>query len=183
MNSKLSTKIGTGVMVFLITVCLVPAIAGAFAPGDGRHDKGFGRKCLHRSVLDIWRNPQIIKDLKLTDTQVEKIRDMDFSFHEKSLALKAQLDRLRLQMDKAFFEESVNDAAVLKTAQKISDVKGKLFVQRVEARLALVKILDADQVKKLHEMHPRKKSPGLWGKHISQRHLYERPDDKIPLEN
>ena len=183
MSPKLSTKIGTSVLVLLITVCFIPAIAGAFAPGDGRHDKGFGGKGHHRSGLGIWRNPQMVQGLKLTETQVEQIRNMDFTFREKSLALKAQLDSLRLQMDKAFSEESVNDAAVLKTAQKMSDVKGKLFVQRVERRLALVKILDADQVKKLHDMHLRKKGPGPRGKHISQRHLYERPDAKMPFEN
>jgi Spy/CpxP family protein refolding chaperone len=183
MNSTLSNKIGTGVMVLLVTVCFIPAIAGAFAPEGGRHDQGFGRKGHHRSILGIWRNPQMIQDLKLTDTQVEQIRDMDFSFREKSLALKAQLDRLRLQMDKAFSEDGVNDATVLKTAQKISDVKGKLFVQRVEARLALVKILDADQIKKLHDMDLRRKGPGPRGKHISRRHRTERPDDKIPFEN
>ncbi len=39
MNSKLSKKFGTGVMVLLIMVCFIPAIAGACASGDGRQDK------------------------------------------------------------------------------------------------------------------------------------------------
>ncbi|MCP4623791.1 MAG: hypothetical protein GY850_09705 [bacterium] len=106
MNSKLSTKFGTGVIVLLITVCFIPAIAGAFAPGDGRQGKGFDRKDHHRSALGIWRDPQMVQELELTTEQFKQFRDADFTFREKRLALKAQLDSLRLQIDKAFSDDS-----------------------------------------------------------------------------
>ncbi len=125
MNSKLSKKFGTGVMVLLITVCFIPAMAGAFAAGDGRQDKGFDRKDHHRPALGIWRNPQMVQELELTTEQVKQLRDADFTFREKRLALKAQLDSLRLQMDKAFSDDIVDDTAILSLAEKISDVKGK----------------------------------------------------------
>ena len=124
MDSKLRKKIGTGLMISLITVCFIPAIVGAFGQGDGRHGKGFDRKAHHWSALGIWRNPQMVQDLSLTEEQVKQVRDADFAFREKRLALKAQLDSLRLKMDKAFSEDVVDDKAVLKTAQKISEVKG-----------------------------------------------------------
>ena len=149
MNSRLGKKISTGLMVLLVTVCFIPAIAGAFAHGDGKPEKGFHREDHRRFALGIWRDPQMIQKLGLTEAQVKQVRDEDFSFREKSLALKAQLDSLRLQMDKAFSDDVIEDAAILKTAQEISDVKGKLFVQRIEARLTLGKILNADQIKKL----------------------------------
>ena len=105
MSSKLR-KIGTGGMVLLIAVCFIPAIAGAFVPGDGRQDKGIDRKGLHRSALGIWRNPQMVQKLELTPEQVKKVREADFTFREKQLPLKAQLESLRLQMEKAFSDES-----------------------------------------------------------------------------
>ena len=86
MNWKLSKTFGTGVMVFLITVCFIPAIAVAFAPGDGRQDKEFARKDQHRPALGIWRDPQMIQDLELTKEQVKQLRDADFAFREKRLA-------------------------------------------------------------------------------------------------
>ena len=158
MNSKLSKKLGTGVVVLLITVCFIPAIAVAFASGDGKHDKGFDRKDRHRPALGIWRDPQIVQKLELTAEQVKQLRDADFVFREKHLELKAQLDSFRLQMDKAFSDNAVDDTAVLTLAEKISDVKGKMFIQKIEARLAVGKLLDADQINKLKQyaMHPKK---------------------------
>ena len=158
MNSKLSKKFGTGVMVLLITVCFIPAMAGAFVAGDGRQDKGFDRKDHHRPALGIWRNLQLVKQLELTTEQVKQLRDADFTFREKRLGLKAQLDGLRLQMDKAFTNDVVDDTAVLSLAEKISGVKGKLFIQKIEARLEVGKLLNADQINKLelYEMQPKK---------------------------
>jgi len=184
MNSKLSKKIGTSVVVLLITVCFIPAMAGAFAPGDGRQDKGFDRKGHHRSALGFWRNPQMVQKLGLTSEQVKKVRDADFAFAQKRLVLKAQLDSLRLQMDKAFSNDVVDNAAVLSLAQKISDIKGKMFVQNIESRLALGKLLNADQIKKLklHDMHQKRKGPRQGKKRISGHHSVERPD-LISLSN
>lgn len=149
MNSRIGKKISTGLMALLVTVCFIPTIAGAFAPFDKMPNRGFHDKNHHRPPLGIWRDPQMIEKLGLTESQVKQVRDADFSFREKSLALKAQLGFLQLQMDKAFSDDVIEDTAILKTAQEISGVKGKLFVQRIEARLALGKILNADQIKKL----------------------------------
>ena len=154
MNSKFGKTIVTGVMVLLITVCFIPAMAGAFTAGDGKHDKGFDRKDRHRPALGIWRDLQMAQKLELTTEQVKQLRDADFVFREKHLELKSQLDSLRLQMDKAFSDDVVDDTAVLLLAEKISDVKGKLFIQKIEARLAVGKLLNVDQIKKLR-LHDR----------------------------
>ena len=82
MNWKLSKTFGTGVMVFLITVCFIPAISGAFEAGDGRPDKGFDRKDHHRPALGIWRNPQMVQELELTAEQVKQLREADVTFRE-----------------------------------------------------------------------------------------------------
>ena len=74
MNSKLSKKFGTGVMVLLITVCFIPAMAGAFVAGDGRQDKGFDGKGHRRPALGIWRDPQMVQELELTTEQVKQLR-------------------------------------------------------------------------------------------------------------
>ena len=169
MNSKLGKKLGTGVVVLLITVCFIPAVAGAFAPGDERQGKGFNRKDRHRPALGIWRDPQMVQKLGLTAEQVKQLRAEDFTFREKRLQLKAQLDGLRLQMDKAFSNDVVDDKAVLSLAEKISDVKGKMFIQKIEARLAVGKLLNADQINKLkqYEMHPEKQGRKHGKKQIS----------------
>jgi len=163
MNSKWSKKFTTGVIVLLIMVCFIPVLALAGAPGDQRQGKGFDMKGHHGPFLGIWRNPQMVQNLEITENQIKLIRDTDFAFRENHLVLKAQLDRFHLQLDKAVSNDKIDDTAVLKIAQEISDVKGKLFVRNVESRLALGKILTADQIKKmnLYDMQPTRKAPGI----------------------
>ncbi len=149
MSSKFSKNIGAGIIVLLITVCFMPAMAGAFAPGGGRHDRGMDMKGPHRPALGIWRDLQMIQKLELTKAQVKQLRNLDFEHREKCLALKAKIDGFHLKMDKAFTDDVVENKVVLQLAEKISDIKGKLFVQDIESRLALGKILSADQIEKL----------------------------------
>jgi len=149
MNSNLRQKLLTGAMVLLVTVFVIPGFAGAFTQGQCRPEKGFGMKKRHMSPLGIWQNPKMVQELGLTDKQVEGLKKADFAHREKCLELKSKLDVLHLELEKLFADESVDEAKVLQVAQKISDLKGKLFVQRIESRLAVAKLLTADQVSKL----------------------------------
>jgi Spy/CpxP family protein refolding chaperone len=149
MNSNLRQKFLTGAMVLLVTVFFIPGFAGAFNQGQCRPEKGFGMKKHHMSPLGIWQNPKMVQELGLTDKQVEGLKKADFAHREKCLELKSKLDVLHLELEKLFADESVDEAKVLQVAQKISDLKGKLFVQRIESRLAVAKLLNADQVGKL----------------------------------
>jgi len=160
MRKLMHKKAGIGVMVLLITICFVPAMAGAFAQGSGERGKGFYGKGPHRSPLGIWRSPQMVEKLQLTDQQVDQLRDLDFAHREKQQALKAQLDSLRLQMDKAFTDDSVDKSTVRQTAEKMAGVKGSMFVEKIDSRLALEEVLTADQVDTLEQYKMNKKRKG-----------------------
>jgi Spy/CpxP family protein refolding chaperone len=54
-------------------------------------------------------------------------------------------------MDKAFTNEPVDQAVVRQTADKMAEVKGRMFVEKTEARLALQDILTAEQIDKLQQ--------------------------------
>jgi len=146
-------------MVLLVTVFIIPGFSGAFTQGQSRHEREFGMKKHHMSPLGIWRNPKMVQELKLTDEQVKGLREADFAHREKRLQLKSKLDALHLELKKLFVAESVDEAKVLEVAQKTSDLKGKLFVQRIESRLAVGKLLTAEQLKKVKMFdlhHPAK---------------------------
>ena len=149
MNSNLRQKFLTGAMVLLVTVFVIPGFAGAFTQGQCRPEKGFGMKKHHMSPLGIWQHPKMVQKLELTDKQVKKLKEADFAHREKCLELKSKIDAFHLELEKLFADESVDEAKVLQVAQKISDLKGRLFVQRIESRLTVVKLLTADQVGKL----------------------------------
>ena len=154
MNTNAKKTIGAATAILLITVCFFPGIAGAFPSGEAMGAKADGPDGYHRPPLGFWRNPQLVKELGLTDKKVKQVREADFSFREKHLALKYQLDGLRLQMDKAFSADTVDNAAVRQLAQKMADIRGQMLVQDVEAHLTLGELLNADQIDQLkkHEM-------------------------------
>jgi Spy/CpxP family protein refolding chaperone len=162
MNSNLRQKFLTGAMVLLVTVFVIPGFAGAFTQGRCGHEKGFGMKKHHMSPLGIWQNPKMAQELGLTDKQIKELKKANFAHREKSLQLKSKLDALHLELEELFAAESVDEPKALEVAQKISDLKGKLFVQRIESRLAVANLLSADQVGKLKMF--RSHHPALHGK-------------------
>ena len=169
MYSKLRHKFFTGAVILLVTVFLIPPVAGAFTPGQCKPDKGFGMKRFCVSPLGIWRNAKLVQDLELTDEQVQALREADFAHREKRLQLNSKLNGLHLELEKLFSADPVNASDILQLAQKISDLKSKRFVQKIESRLAVGKLLTAEQLKKLKifDLH----HPATHGKmHRNEKH-------------
>jgi hypothetical protein len=65
----------------------------------------------------------------------------------------------------------MDESDVLKLAQKISDLKGKLFIRKIESRLTIGKLLTADQLKKLEvfDLHHHAKQDKMHGKEKHRR--------------
>jgi len=177
-----SKKIGIGIMVFqMIAICFIPVMAGAFAFEEGRPAKGIEGPCHHPPgpSLGMWRDPRMIQQLELTEAQINQLREADFAAREEGLALKAQLDGLRLKMDQAFTEETIDAAAIRDLAVKMSEVKGKMFVQRIESRLTLAKILNQNQLDelKMYAKHPKKRGPRHNVKQLAPGQPAEKPEN------
>ncbi len=158
MNTNFGKKFGKGMVVAVVMVFLISSFAAASPWGERGQGRGYGKEGRQNSPCGIWRNPKITEELGLTDEQVEKLKDADFAFREKKMELKYQLNRLSLQMEKAFTKDAVDEAAVRQLAEKISDLRGKLFTRKIESRLEIRKLLSADQLKKLKTLRFQSKS-------------------------
>lgn len=182
MNAKLRAGTATGVMaplivVVVIAVTAVTALAKEIpVPQDAWQEKRIDRPRQSAQTLGIWRNPQLVEKLALTDEQVGQLREADFSAREEHLEARAAFNRLRLQMDKAFSQNSIDQAAVRQLARQMADVKGRLLVQGVESRLAVSRILNTDQLSMLrqHAMQQGDQGPKGGNKCGSRRHLSSR---------
>lgn len=177
MSTNLREHLGTGAVAVLIAViftaiCIIPAMAEMTPPADRWHEKGKGRHKRQGAFLGMWRNPQLVQALELSENQIDQLRDADFATREKHLELKAQLDTFHLHMEKAFSDESVDENAVRQLAADIADMRGRLFVQNVESRLAAGKILSADQLGKLRLM---KMQQGREGQRKGKKPVSARP--------
>ena len=163
MSLNYGKKFGKGAIVTLCAIFIIPAMALAFGQGGFGQGKGHGMKGDHKGgICGIWKNPEIVKELNLTDDQVNQLKDADFTFREKHIALKSQMASLRLQMDKAFSADTVDEAAVRNLAGQTADVKGQMFKQKIESRLMVHKLLNADQLDKMKTY--RMKRMGSHGK-------------------
>lgn len=162
MNSNIRKKYIACVAVLLITVFLNPLSVMAFPLAMGAPlPRTEGE--LHRHSMppyDLWQNPKIAEDLRLTDEQVAEIKEADFAYREKVQNLRAELDRFDLKMEKAFSMEPVDEAMITQYAKEIADLTGKIFILNVESRLAFEKLLTPEQIKMLRALH----QPPLFGK-------------------
>jgi Spy/CpxP family protein refolding chaperone len=141
----------------LIGFFLVPTVVFAFRGGPGKSERGMGmpRKGMQGGSFFIWNNAKIVEELELSDEQIGKLKEADFAMKENHLELRSQLNRLNLELQKAFSEETVNDPEVLEMANKMAEIRSKMFMDRVEARLKMTKILTDDQYKKLETLQQR----------------------------
>jgi Spy/CpxP family protein refolding chaperone len=144
-------------LFLLIGIFLVPAIASAFKGGPCKSERRMGMHMqeMQWTSFRIWNNAKIVEELELTDEQIGKLKEADFAMKENHLELRSQLNRLDLEMEKAFSEGTVNDSKVLELANKMAEIRSKLLMDRVEARLKMTKILTEDQFKKLEILQER----------------------------
>jgi Spy/CpxP family protein refolding chaperone len=140
----------------LIGIFFIPAISSAFRHGDGKYERGMGMhgKKMQWTSFHIWNNPKIVEELGLSDEQVGKLKEAEFAVKEKHLELRSQLNRLNLEMEKLFSEKTVDDSVVLELADKMSEVRSKLFMDRIESRLKMTKILTDEQLEQLEALQP-----------------------------
>ena len=165
MSTKPRRNANRGIMVVLLAAFIMaagamPAMAGASAQAAVWQKAGMEKHRHHRPPLGIWQDPEMIQKLELTEAQISKLREAYFTSRENKLGLKAQLDRLDLQMERAFSADAVDQKAVRELAEKIAEARGNRFIQKIESRLMIGKILNADQMKKLKQQLWQKKKCG-----------------------
>ncbi len=182
MTTSIKKNILRGSIFLLIGIFLIPAMASAFRQGPGKPERGIGMpmKTMQWSSFKIWNNPKLVEDLGLSDDQISKLKDADFAMKEKHIELRSQLNRLSLDMERAFAEQVVNDSEVLELANKMSEIRNQLFMDRVETGLKMKKILTDEQFEKLASMQFRswedrkrfgkyeKRGRGYWQKDMIQ---------------
>jgi len=118
----------------------------------------------HLSAL--WQDQQLVETIELSDDQVKALRELDFTYREDCLVVRADLEKARLALRRAFAEETLDEKAIEKTAQEIADLKGKLFVLRVRNRLDVHDLLEPKQLQELREIRRptgRRMPPGRGG--------------------
>jgi Spy/CpxP family protein refolding chaperone len=116
------------------------------------HSKHSGRsahssKCFFSHLLSF-------KDkLHLSDAQVDGIKNMRFDYRKTSILLTADKEVAKMEFDQLVHGKTVDESAIRAAGEKIITVKTKKIRAKVEAKIAVMKLLTEEQRNQVHKMH------------------------------
>lgn len=92
------------------------------------------------------------KELNITDSQIEKIQNLVFSFEEKMIQMRSQNDTERLNLRKLMQDREKLDYEKIKAAlSKMSSSRQDMFIQRLKLREEIQNILTPEQREAMQE--------------------------------
>ena len=89
----------------------------------------------------------------MSDAQVDSIKKMRFDYRKTSIILTADKEVAKMEFDQLVHSKTVNEAAIREAGEKIIAVKTKKIRAKVEAKIAVMKLLSDGQRNLVHKMH------------------------------
>ena len=104
-------------------VAMVMASGAAAQQGPGDHEGGPGKAREPRGLMigRLLHNEEAAKQAGITEEQLTALRNLQYACKNSMIELRAQKDKLQLQMDQLMESDSVDKAA----AEKLIDQMGK----------------------------------------------------------
>ena len=141
------------IILTVIFSVLILFTASSFAEPQQRmirRGKGFAHRSPAR-ILTVLKAKQ--KELKITDSQIEKIKNLAFSFEEKMIKMRSDNSLQRLELRKLFQDRENLDYDKIKAAlTKASTVRHDMVIERLKMREEIGKILTPEQREALKSM-------------------------------
>jgi Spy/CpxP family protein refolding chaperone len=91
--------------------------------------------------------------LQLRDDQVDSIKKMRFDYRKTSILLTADKEVAKMEFDRLVHGKKVDVSAIRAAGEKIIAVKTKKIRAKVEAKIAVMKLLTDEQRNQVHKMH------------------------------
>src|SRR3954452_6761926 len=116
-----------------------------------------------------WKNSEIAKELNLTDAQQKQLEKTFLDHRMKLIDLNADLERQELKLEPLISADNVDENAVSQQLDQVVAARGRLEKSNAMMHVAMRKVLNQEQWKKLQGMHKmRMHGPG--GDRMFMRH-------------
>ena len=102
-----------------------------------------------------WTNPRIIDRLALSDAQVDALDKLMFESGERTIDLKAALDKANLKLGRLLEQDPLDTAALDAATDRLVEIRCALFREELLTRTEVAKVLDLEQRNKLRHLHQR----------------------------
>jgi Spy/CpxP family protein refolding chaperone len=91
--------------------------------------------------------------LQLSDAQVDGIKKRRFDYRKASILLTADKEVAKMEFDRLVHGKTVDESAIRAAGEKIIAVKTKKIRAKVEAKIAVMKLLTDEQRNQVNKMH------------------------------
>ncbi|GEM_PF-3186426 len=102
--------------------------------------------------------PQFIErfgdELELSKEQTQKLETLRYEMEKKSIDMRAELDKARLELNRLQDSEKIDRKAILSQAEKVNSLEGKLKIAKIEHMLDIAETLTPEQRAMLKERQP-----------------------------
>ena len=106
----------------------------------------------HDLPLHWWRIPQYLERLAVSDDQVAQLRELFLSSEREAIQLRADLHVKELELRHKMDESEPDQKEVRALVKEVSDLRHKLFSNKIERVLARKSILTPEQEKELQRI-------------------------------
>lgn len=140
------------VALFIVFSVVILFTASVFAESQRgmMRGKGFAKRSPVR-ILHVLKAKQ--KELKITDSQLDKIKSLVFSFEEKMIQMRSKTSLQHLELRKLTQDEENLDYEKIKAVlSKTSNSRQEMFIKRLKLRKEIENILTPEQREALKKM-------------------------------
>ena len=132
--------------VFLLTLICFVALLGYCLAKDHKTE------ACHKAGIPPgtwWKTPEVAKDLNLTTEEQKQLNDLYSKNRRKMVDLQSQVNKERIELEKLFDAETLNEAECLDQFKKIQDTKEHKAVEKFSFIVNIRKLLGKDRFQRL----------------------------------
>jgi Spy/CpxP family protein refolding chaperone len=100
----------------------------------------------------IFKNKRIAEELKLTDDQIETLKEIVKSTEKKMIQLRADIETKEVDLRDILDEDVPDEGKAVSLVKDIMKLKTDQRVLKIKEMIAIKKTLTPDQIEKFHEI-------------------------------
>ncbi len=114
-----------------------------------------------------WHNPEVLKQINLTEQEVDKLDKAYLDNRRKLIDLKSQLEKERLELSSLLNNEETSEAEFMKQFGQMENSRTRLATERFRFAIEVMKIVGPERYRTLKTLYDRS--------HKARHHMHKRP--------
>ena len=130
----------------------------AHRKGEGSKGKkhGYGKHGGFHGKMDPFHHVFRFKHkLMLSEQQIAELKKHEFEYKKTKIQAKADKAIAHMELDRLVHSDTVDESAIRAVGQRLIAAKSRMINAKIEAKIAVLKILTPEQRKKVKKMHSR----------------------------